>query len=260
MKKILPRISIITPSFNQGRFIKQTIDSVLNQDYPNLEYIVMDGGSTDDTLSILKSYGNRIIWESKKDKGQSEAINKGLKLATGEIVAYLNSDDTYAPNTLLTIGQYFLEHSKTMWLTGDYSIVDANNKKIQSYVSLYKRLLRRTSSFSLLCIANYIIQPSTFWRRSLFKEVGYFNESLRYCMDYDFWMRIIQKYPLAVSSRSFSLFRIHGASKGGIQYKKQFEEEHQVMENYTNNVLLLYVHKIHAQLISWIYNFIKKYE
>jgi len=257
MKKTLPRISIITPSFNQGRFIRQTIDSVLSQNYPNLEYIVMDGGSTDSTLSILRSYGSKVIWESKKDKGQSDALNKGFKRASGEIIAYLNSDDVYLPNTLFTVGEYFLEHQKAMWVTGDYFIIDADNKKIQSYVVSYKKYLRNKPSFARLCVANYIIQPSTFWRSSLFREIGYFNESFRYCMDYDFWMRIISKYPLHVLPRHFSLFRIHNTSKGGSQYKMQFQEEHQVVVKYTNNIPLLYAHKIHAQLIAWIYNFIK---
>jgi len=90
-----PRISIITPSYNQAGFIDKTIQSVINQDYPNFEYIIVDGGSTDETLSILKKYGNKIRWISEKDNGQSDAINKGLKIATGKIVAYLNSDDTY---------------------------------------------------------------------------------------------------------------------------------------------------------------------
>ncbi|PIY71933.1 glycosyltransferase [Candidatus Roizmanbacteria bacterium CG_4_10_14_0_8_um_filter_33_9] len=257
MKKELPSISIITPSFNQGRFIKQTIDSVLSQQYPNLEYIVIDGGSTDDTISILKSYGNNIIWESKKDKGQTSALNKGFKRATGEIIAYLNSDDVYLPNTLLTVGEHFLEHPETMWVTGDYFIIDAENKKIQSFVASYKKYLRKKPSFSSLCVANYIVQPSTFWRSSLFNEIGYFNESFRYCMDYDFWIRIIQKYPPTVLSRHFSLFRIHDTSKGGTQYKMQFEEEHRVVISYTKKIPIIYAHKIHAQLIAWIYTVIK---
>jgi len=257
MNKPLPRISIITPSFNQGRFIKQTIDSVLSQNYPNLEYIVMDGGSTDDTISILKSYGDKIIWESKKDKGQSDALNMGFKRSTGEIVAYLNSDDVYLPNTLFTVGEYFLENPNIMWLTGDYFIIDAENKKIQSFVAGYKKLLRYNPSLFLLCIANYIIQPSTFWKSSLFKEIGYFNESYKFCMDYDYWMRIFQKYFPSVLPRHFSLFRIHDASKGGSQYKAQFEEEHEVVIKYTKNVFIRCAHKIHTQLIAWIYNIIK---
>ncbi len=97
-KQHLPKISIITPSYNQGRFIKETIDSVLSQNYPNLEYWVMDGGSTDETVKVLKSYGKKINWVSKKDKGQTNAINEGLKKVTGDIIAYINSDDVYAPD------------------------------------------------------------------------------------------------------------------------------------------------------------------
>src|SRR3989338_7304504 len=102
-----PCISIITPSFNQGAFIERTIESVLGQGYPNLEYIVMDGGSTDETLSILRRYGDRLTWTSEKDKGQSDAINKGIKRATGEIVAYINSDDVYEPGAFDRVAAYF---------------------------------------------------------------------------------------------------------------------------------------------------------
>ncbi len=257
MKQSLPRITVVTPSFNQGRFIRQTIDSVLSQNYPNLEYMVMDGGSTDETISILKSYRNKIQWESKKDEGQTHALNKGCKQATGDIIAYLNSDDVYLPNTLQTVGEYFMSSPDCMWLTGDYFIIDEENKKKQSLIAAYKKLLRNFSSFPLLCIANYIIQPSTFWRSTLFKKVGYFNESYRYCMDYDYWMRIIQKYPLTVLPRHFSLFRIHASSKGASQYVAQFDEEHRVVVSHTQNAVLRLIHKFHAWMIIAIYRIIK---
>jgi len=252
-----PRISIITPSFNQGRFIKQTIDSILNQNYPNLEYWVVDGGSTDDTVDILKSYGKKINWVSEKDKGQTDAINKGLKRITGDIVAYLNSDDMYLPNTLHTVAEYFMNHADAQWLTGDYFIIDADGKKIQSYVAAYKTMLRRNPTFARLCIANFINQPSTFWSRTLIDEIGFLDEHLRYVMDFDYWMRIIQKYPLHVLPRHLSFFRIHDESKGGSQYGHQFAEEHETVKRYTGNGMLRFFHLIHASLIILAYKFIK---
>lgn len=258
MQKLnFPKISIITPSFNQGHFIKETIDSVLNQNYPNLEYIVMDGGSTDNTVEILKSYGNKITWVSKKDKGQTDAINKGLKKATGDIIAYLNSDDVYLPNTLNTVSEYFVNHQDAFIVTGDYFIIDANGKKIQSYVATYKKMLRKNPTIEKLAIANYIIQPSTFWRKEVFKEVGLFDESLRYCMDFDYWLRTMKLFKLHVLSNHFSLFRIHGESKGGALFVKQFDEEHQVVLKHISNPIIRLLHKIHASMIVLAYKLIK---
>jgi len=256
-KLIYPKISIITPSFNQGQFIQETIDSVLNQNYPNLEYIVMDGGSTDNTVNILKSYRNKLKWASKKDKGQTDAINKGIKKSTGKIISYINSDDVMLPNTLHTVAEYFLDHDDAMWLTGDYFIIDADGNKIQSFVANYKKILRIWPAKEVLSIANFIIQPSTFWRRSLMDEIGLFDSSLHYCMDFDYWMRAIMHYPLHILPNYFSLFRIHGDSKGGVLYEKQFNEEHELVKRYNKNSLVRLLHKIHAKLIVLIYKIIK---
>lgn len=254
---MLPKISVITPSFNQGSFIKQTIHSVLGQEYPNLEYIVMDGGSTDNTLQILKKHGKTIKWFSKKDKGQSDAINKGLKMATGDIVAWLNSDDYYLPGTLLKVARYFEAHKEAKWLSGDYEIIDEKGKPIHGFVIGYKRFLRRFSSFGMLSFANYIIQPSTFWKREMHDEVGYLNEGYQYCMDYDFWLRIMKKYPLHLLPDPLSAFRIHGASKGGSQYKNQFNEELEVVSKSGANNFQYGLHVAHNALINTIYSFVK---
>jgi glycosyltransferase involved in cell wall biosynthesis len=252
-----PKISVITPSYNQGEFIKETIDSVLSQNYPNLEYWVIDGGSKDNTVAILKSYGNKIKWVSEKDRGQTHAINKGLRRATGSILTYLNSDDVYLPNTLNTVAEFFSNNPAAMWLTGDYFIIDATGKKIQSFIANYKKLLRQKPTLTRLAVANYIIQPSTFWRRELFKKIGFFDESLRYCMDFDYWMRTIKKYPPAILPNHFSLFRVHKGSKGGGSYDKQFSEEHKIVKKYVKNPLLVFAHKIHMTVTVLIYKLIK---
>jgi len=253
----LPKITIITPSYNQGKFIRQTIESVLSQNYPNLEYIVMDGGSTDETVSILKEYEGKIKWFSQKDKGQSDAINKGLKMATGEIVAWLNSDDFYLPGTLERVGNFFAKHTDAQWVTGDYKIVDEQGKEIQSYVRTYKNILRALPFRSTLYIANYINQPSTFWRRKLHDEVGYINEQYHLCMDYDYWLRIYKHYPLHTFGSPLSAFRIHTTSKGKNLYTKQFEEEYTIAKRHDATQLSLILHKLHTSIIVRVYNAIK---
>lgn len=257
MPKKLPKITVITPSFNQGNFIEETIKSVLNQNYPNLEYWVFDGGSSDQTIKILKKYQKKLNWVSKKDRGQTDAINKGMKRAKGEIVCYLNSDDVFLPGTLMTVADFFSNTPSSLWVTGDYTIIDANGKTIQPFVTAYKTFIRNLGLDWLLYIANYINQPSTFWRRSVFSEVGYFDQSLRYCMDYDLWLRLVKLQTPHLLPQPLSAFRIHEKSKGGAQYEAQFEEENQVVNRYTRNILLTTLHKLHSTVTVNAYKILK---
>jgi glycosyltransferase involved in cell wall biosynthesis len=256
-----PKISVITPSFNQGKFIETTIKSVVNQKYPNLEYIIKDAGSRDETVKIIKKYARAypkiIKWVSKRDRGQADGINQGIKLATGEILAYLNSDDVYLPGTLKKVGSFFARHPRAMWFTGNYFVINEKGKKIHSYVAFYKKLLWQFSSFWMLSVANYIIQPSTFWRRQVTREIGLFDESQHLVLDYDYWLRIMQKYPLHIIHSPLSLFRIHGSSKGKGRFEKQFQEEYEIIKRYTKNPILLLAHRIHSAAIILVYKFIK---
>jgi len=136
-----PKISIITPSFNQGDFIEQTILSVLSQDYPNLEYLVMDGGSSDTTLTILKKYSGKVTWISEADQGQAHAINKGLRRASGSIVGYLNTDDVLLPGTLKKVADAFINDPQTVWVSGKCRIVDEENNEIRRPITVYKNTL-----------------------------------------------------------------------------------------------------------------------
>ena len=188
MVEKLPLVSIITPSFNQGRFIEQSILSVLDQDYSNIEYIVMDGGSTDETLDILKKYGSRITWCSEKDKGQADAINKGLHLANGEILAYLNSDDTYLPGAISRAVRYLtLENPDATFLYGEGYHITAEGKIIDRYPT-------EPYDFKRLAETCFICQPTTFWKRDVIEKIGFFDEALNYAMDYDYWIRIAKRY------------------------------------------------------------------
>jgi glycosyltransferase involved in cell wall biosynthesis len=181
----LPSISIVTPTLNQASYIKTTVDSVLTQDYPNLEYLVLDGGSMDGTREILDSYGERLSWRIEPGTGQSRAINQGWGETGGEIITWVNSDDTYYPGTLQQVGSFFLQHPEVDMLYGDCDYVDSNGRFLRTYPTRdfnYLELLRRTE--------NYIPQPATFFRRRVLNRVGFLDETLAYVMDFDYWLRV----------------------------------------------------------------------
>ena len=201
-------ISVVTPSFNQGRFIRQTIDSILRQGYPGLEYYVLDGGSTDDTVEILKSYGNRFRWISGPDKGQTAAINRGWQETSGEIITWVNSDDLLHPGALEKVAAFFRAHPEIDWIYGDCDYIDAQGGFLHSYPV-------RPYSFSSLLLAevNYIPQPATFLRRRVFEKVGLLDESLAYIMDLDYWLRAGVQHTAAYIPENLACLRLHPSSK-----------------------------------------------
>lgn len=253
----LPKISIITPSYNQGEFIQTTIKSVLNQGYPNLEYIIMDGMSTDNTIDILRSYDGQLIWFSESDKGQSHAINKGIQRASGDIITFLNSDDFYLPGALMNVAKEFMKNPDLIWLTGNYKIVDNNNLNIQPFVVKYKQLLRYFPGKLKFKVTNFIAQPSTFWKRSIHEVIGTLDTTLRYAFDYDFWLRLLEYQKPAVINEYLSVFRLHPNSKSGSEFEMQFNEELEVLKRRGCTKFEYHLHRIHNQLIVSIYKKIK---
>lgn len=209
-----PLVSIITPSFQQAKYIKETIRSVISQDYPNLEYIIVDGGSTDGTVEILKSYGNRdkrIRWISEKDNGQAHAINKGLAMAKGEIIGWLNSDDTYEPHAVRKAVSALMRHPEWGVVYGKGNYIDANSKTTHAYqVEPY--------SARRLFESCYICQPAAFIRRSVFNVVGPIDESYHFCMDFELWMRISKKFEMGFKDRHLANSRLHPECKSVTQY------------------------------------------
>jgi glycosyltransferase involved in cell wall biosynthesis len=255
-----PKISLVTPSLNQGRFIEGTIQSILSQNYPNLEYLVMDGGSTDNTLDVLKRYSNQLKWVSEKDTGQTNAINKGLRMASGEILAYLNADDLLLPGTLLKVAQLFMEHPKVMWVTGQCRIIDEDNHEIRRLITAYKNLWLHISHPSILLITDYISQPSTFWRANVMSELGYLDESLHYVMDYEYWLRLYSKYPPMFIPEYLAAFKIHRQSKTtSTGHKNVFiEEERTIIQRHTNSRSLMMLHDLHRLLMTSTYSLINR--
>lgn len=237
------KISIVTPSYNQGHFIQQTIESVLGQkgDF-DLEYIVVDGGSADDTVDILKSYGDRIRWTSQKDEGQTAAINEGFRRAIGDILAWINADDVYLPDALGLVADQFAARPDALWLVGEYQMIDEGGRRIRRIHSNYKNFLIRHYSYRLLLTENLCPQPSVFFRRNALDRVGFLSEKEFYVMDYDFWLRLGKNADPIIVHRPLSQFRFHAGSKTqNSQLRKQFGRELELVKSYTAGKPWLYL-------------------
>jgi glycosyltransferase involved in cell wall biosynthesis len=208
-----PRISIVTPSFNQGRFLERTILSVLNQKYPNLEYIVIDGGSTDRSVEVIKKYENYLAyWISEKDNGQSDAIKKGFQKSTGEILAWLNSDDIYLSDTLSGVAVLLRDGKGAEVVYGNRYIIDEKDRLISE-----RRLTPYTSSMARLgsLYGGFgIYQPASFWRREIHERVEGVDISLRFCMDNDLFIKFALSNCRFKFLREYLVaFRVHSDSK-----------------------------------------------
>jgi GT2 family glycosyltransferase len=200
-------VSIITPSYNQAPYLEQTIQSVLGQDYPRIEYIVVDGESTDNSFEIIKKYNDRLAyWISEKDSGQAEAINKGFARAKGEILAWLNSDDYYLPNTISAVVKCFEENPEVVMVYGDMQAVDGNGQTIN--VLKYKQL----SLQDLLCF-QIIGQPSVFFRRSALEKTGWLVTSFHFMLDHHLWIRLAQQGRIQHVPQVWSAARYHPQAK-----------------------------------------------
>lgn len=222
-----PLVSIITPSFNQGRFIEKTIQSVLEQDYPNIEYIVMDGGSSDNTINILKRYENNLQWVSEVDKGQTDAINKGFLRAKGEILCWLNSDDTYAPGAIRKAVEHFVKHPDVMMVYGEGTEIDEQGHYIHRFP-----YTRKYDLWALIYIWDYILQPTTFFRADIFKKIDLPDVNLHWCMDWDLWIRIGSRFNVDYVDYVFANSRIHSATKTESGGMKRLREITSILRKY----------------------------
>ena len=223
MAESLPSISIVTPSYNQAPYIEATIRSVLDQNYPNVDYLVMDGGSTDGTVDILRRYEGRLRWVSEKDKGQSDAINKGFARTKGDILAWMNSDDIYAPGAFAAAAECFAKNPDVAVVYGNASFIDANSKRVCACAQIESYNWKR-----LLYYSDFIVQPAAFFRRSAFEAVGGVDVDLHWTMDYDLWLRLGKQFKFAYLPQELGHFRWLGSNKTGVGGRHRMAEVEKV--------------------------------
>jgi glycosyltransferase involved in cell wall biosynthesis len=248
-------ICVVTPSFNQRIFLEQTLRSVLEQpgDF-ELSWIVIDGGSTDGSVEFLQSVGDaRLRWVSEPDHGQSDAVNKGLALASGDVVGWLNSDDLYTPSALAAVAAAFAD-PQVQWVVGRYEIINESGAVIRPNIVRYKNRFLDHYRYRDLLRENFIAQPAVFWRREFGQHIGGLDLSLHYTMDYDLWLRMGKSAPPRVLDRTLAQFRIHAGSKSGAVNREQFDEGYRVASRYFgDDRLSRWVHRFNVEKIVWAY-------
>lgn len=212
-------ISIVTPSYNQRRYIEETIRSVIAQDHPQIEYMIVDGGSSDGTVDVIRSYEDKLAWwVSEKDQGQTDAINKGFARAKGEILAWLNSDDTYEPGTVAAAAAYLQAHPEVGMVYGDCNYINEAGTvvgKFHAAQTSYERLRRGYT---------HIPQQTMFFRASLWKQVGPLDPSFYFAMDYDLWTRIAARARIQYVPQTWANFRLHASGKSLIADERCWPE------------------------------------
>jgi len=219
-----PLVSIITPSYNQARFLEATLQSVLWQDYPRLEYIVVDGASTDSSVEIIKRYADRLAWwVSEPDDGQADAINKGFRRATGEIVAWLNSDDLYLPDAINEAVEAFQAHPKASMVFGDAVSSDAEGHLL-NHLPSGNLELADLLRFEIIC------QPAVFMRRSVLEKVHYLDPSYHFFLDHHLWIRLAREAKIVHYERTWAVSRYHENAKNVYLANKCGEEAYRILE------------------------------
>jgi glycosyltransferase involved in cell wall biosynthesis len=246
--------SIITPCLNAEATIEQTLQSVRTQGIEDLEHIVIDGGSTDGTLAILQSAAGPVSFVSEPDRGLSDAVNKGIRMARNDVVGWLNADDVYLPGALRRVQAAFERRPDALWATGRCVIINGEGKQIRRGVSLYKDALLRRWSFPLFLTQNFVSAPATFVRRNAFELVGVFEERFRYSMDYDVWLKLGRRSAPIVIDAPLACFRMAEGSLSMTGFKRQFMEHAQNARDHGAGYPLAVAANVFlSRVIVWVY-------
>lgn len=222
-----PKISIVTPSYNQAEFLERTIRSVLDQNYPNLEYIIIDGGSTDGSVDIIKKYADRVAyWVSESDEGQSNAINKGLRQATGEWVAWQNSDDIFYPGALKAVAAAAQRRPDAEIIIGNINLIDRHDRVLRDirYVT--------PSYGSMLAEGMVLTNQAAFWRRSVHEKIGWLSETLHFAFDYEWFLRLTKGCSGVHDNEIWGGYRLHDATKTHNQTQRFFDENEIILRDH----------------------------
>lgn len=223
----VPKITVVTPSFNQAEFIDATLRSVHDQQYPNLEHIVMDGGSTDGSVEVIERYADRLAhWVSEKDEGQADAIVKGFKHATGDIYAWLNSDDLYQPDTLRKVAEFFDSNPDCRVVYGNSVWIDRKGHFLR------RKAEHGFNRFIWMYDHNFIPQPSTFWRADLYHQVGGLDPTFDLAMDTDLWIRFAEVTKIYHSNQTWSAMRYYPEQKNVALRTRSDEEDRRIRSRY----------------------------
>jgi glycosyltransferase involved in cell wall biosynthesis len=246
-----PLVSIITPSYNQGQFLGETIQSVLNQDYEHIEYIIIDGGSSDNSLEIIHKYSDRLAYYvSEPDNGQTEAINKGFAKANGEIFAWLNSDDTLEPSAVSEAVNFLQNNPDIGMVYGDTNFIDLHGNKTGRFPAAQTDYNKLRQGYV------HIPQQSSFWRAELFKQVGPLDEKIYFAMDYDLWVRLAKVSELKYHPRTWANFRLHSGAKTIAEDDRCWPEMVAIHKrdggrSFSIIVAKYYLRKALAPLVTW---------
>jgi glycosyltransferase involved in cell wall biosynthesis len=219
----LPSITIVTPCLNAAGTLEECLRSVRDQGYPRLEHVVVDGGSSDGTLALLEAAGD-LRYISEPDEGRPDAANKGVRMATGEVIGFLNADDRYEPGALRAVGEAFAHESGAMWATGYCRIIGDDGAEIREPITRYKNFLLRRFSFPLYLTQNFVSDPATFARRSALEEAGPLDSRYRISHDYDLWLRVARRHHPVVVRRTLSSFRMMEGTLSMTGFERQFRE------------------------------------
>lgn len=248
-----PLISIVIPSYNKAKYIQKTLDSIVSQNYQNFEVIIQDGGSTDGTLEVIKKYAAKypssIRYVSKKDSGQLDAINTGLKKAEGDIVTFINADDIYEEGAFESVVGHYIENPDALWFVGKCKIVNEKDDEIAKFWTICKNILLKLNSYFLLLLtSNYMSQPSVFMTKKAYQKYGPFSGNKKFVYEYDMWLTIGKVAMPSVINKYLSKFRISEDNISSVVYNDLFEMDLKVVKKHSQNKIFVYAHKFNNYL------------